>query len=76
MLVELKVEETEEPSKSLSYTVLFINVLFELGCLESMFNSWEFSVLVRRPSSMARLKVAFIIYKCLVLRRRNWRQIA
>jgi hypothetical protein len=50
MPVEIKVEETEEPSKSLSYTTLFISVPFELGCLESMFNSWEFSVLVRRPS--------------------------
>ena len=39
MLLELKVDETEEPSKSLSYTILFINVLFELGCLESLFNS-------------------------------------
>jgi len=61
MFVELKVEETEEPSKSLSYTILFINVLFELGCLESMFNAWEFSVPVRRPSSMVRLKFAFIL---------------
>jgi hypothetical protein len=61
MLVELRVEETEEPSKSLSYSILLINALFELGCLESMFNAWEFSVLVRRPSRMARLKVAFTI---------------
>jgi hypothetical protein len=50
MFVELEVEGTEESSKSVSYTVLFINVLFEVGCLESMFNAWEFSVPVRRPS--------------------------
>jgi hypothetical protein len=50
MIVQLKVEEMEESLKNLSCKILFINAPFELGCLESMFISWEFSVLAGRPS--------------------------